>query len=308
VKAILGKLISGLRKTREGLVGKLNAIVNSFSDVNDELFEKLEETLIASDIGVNVSMKLVEDIRKKALSSSAPTPENILNYLKSAIRAILIPNGNLESEITFDFSIKPLVIMVVGVNGTGKTTTIGKLASLFKQQGKKVLLAAADTFRAAAGEQLEIWAQRSGVDIILQQEGADPAAVAYDSLNAAINRGVDVVIIDTAGRLHTKVNLMEELKKINRVLKKLDPTAPHETLLALDANTGQNGLSQARQFTETVGITGIILTKLDGTAKGGIILAIRDELGVPIKFIGVGEQIDDLQPFDPEKFIEALFQ
>jgi fused signal recognition particle receptor len=235
-----------------------------------------------------------------------------MRFLKSGMLRAFNNDGQQNqskvSETYFDSPQVPFVIMVVGVNGTGKTTTIGKLAAQFKNKNKKVLIAAADTFRAAASDQLDIWAKRANVDIIKNQPGADPASVAYDSLQAAISRNLDVLIIDTAGRLHTKSNLMEELKKIRRVLCKLMPDAPHETLLVLDATTGQNGLSQAKQFTQVVGVTGIILTKLDGTAKGGIVLAISKELGLPVRFIGVGEKIDDLQPFDHTEFVEALFQ
>lgn len=308
MKKIVGKLKTGLFKTRESLIDKIGDIVNSHHDIDEELFDELEEILIAGDVGVNISTKIIEDVKAKIIDLRIRKPENIIKFLKSAIRKILLSDGTFHIDSFYNHAIKPYVIIVVGVNGTGKTTTIGKLANQYKQQGKKVIVSAADTFRAAAIEQLEIWAKRAKVEIIHNQPGADPASVAYDSLNAAINRNVDVLIVDTAGRLHTKINLMEELKKISRVLKKLDETAPHEILLVMDATTGQNGLNQARQFTDAVGVTGIVLTKLDGTAKGGIILSIREELGVPVKFMGIGEQIDDLQLFDPEEFVEALFQ
>lgn len=305
---MFGKFKAGLFKTREGLTEKIDDVVQSHENTDDDFFDELEEILIASDVGVDISTKLVEEVREKVTNLGIKKPKNITNFLKTACKRVLTSNGNMQFDPSLNLEKKPAVILVVGVNGTGKTTTIGKLANQLKSDGKKVLLSAGDTFRAAAIEQLEIWAERSKVDIVRHQSGADPASVAFDSLNAAINRNIDVVIIDTAGRLHTKTNLMEELKKINRVIKKLDESAPHETLLVLDATTGQNGLNQARQFTETVGITGIVLTKLDGTAKGGIVLSIGHELGVPVKFIGVGEQIDDLQPFDSENFVEALFQ
>ena len=309
---MINKLKQKLFKTREGFVGKVKTTVNSRKEINEELYEELEEILISGDLGVDLSLNMIEEVREKVMDLGVKKPENIIKFFKSAMLKTL-DNDSSKTQPKINGSSfspvkKPYVIMVVGVNGTGKTTTIGKLATLFHRQNNKVLLAAADTFRAAASEQLEIWARRAGVDIIRNQPGADPAAVAFDSLQAAKSRGVDVLIVDTAGRLHTKSNLMEELKKIHRVLRKVIPDAPHETLLVLDATTGQNGLSQAKQFTEAVGVNGIVLTKLDGTAKGGIVLAISNELGLPVKFIGVGEQIDDLEPFDSAEFIEALFQ
>ena len=305
---MFGKLKKGLVKTRKGVVDKIGIALKSHSKIDDVLYDELEEILISGDIGVNISLKLIEEVKAKVTELGIKKPENILRFLKSAVKRTLQLDGTFDLNLWLKPSVKPFVVMVVGVNGTGKTTTIGKLAHLFKQQNKNVLVAAADTFRAAASEQLEIWAKRADVDIIRNQPGADPAAVAYDSLQAAISRNVDILIVDTAGRLHTKTNLMEELKKIRRVLTKLDENTPHEILLVMDATTGQNGLSQARQFTGSVSVTGIVLTKLDGTAKGGMVLAIGDELNVPVKFIGVGEQIDDLQPFEPEEFGEALFQ
>lgn len=309
---MIGKLKQRLAKTREGLVGKVNETLKSHKEIDEDLFEELEEILIAGDIGVEVSLDLIEEVREKVESLGIKKPDNIIRFLKSAMqRSFNSEKTQQRVSNTTDFfesDKKPYVIMVVGVNGTGKTTTIGKLASQFKQRGKKVLIAAADTFRAAASEQLEVWSERAGVDIIRNQPGADPASIAFDSLQAAISRKLDVLIVDTAGRLHTKSNLMEELKKIHRVLGKLDPEAPHEILLVLDATTGQNGLSQAKQFTSDVGVNGIVLTKLDGTAKGGIVLAISKEMGLPVKFIGVGEKVDDLEPFDQAEFVEALFQ
>ncbi|MCI0494416.1 signal recognition particle-docking protein FtsY [candidate division KSB1 bacterium] len=309
---MIGKLKNKLAKTREGIIGKISSIIKSHDEISDDLFDELEETLISGDIGVDATLSLIEEVREKVNDLGVRKPENIIRFLKSAmIRAFEDQHGKKQdvvSEQYFQPQQKPFVIMVVGVNGTGKTTTIGKLAARFKNNNQKVLISAADTFRAAASDQLEIWAQRANVEIIRNQPGADPASVAYDSLQAAMSRNLDVLIIDTAGRLHTKSNLMEELKKMRRVLGKLMPDVPHETLLVLDATTGQNGLSQAKQFTQAVGATGIVLTKLDGTAKGGIVLAISKELGLPVKFIGVGEKLDDLEPFDHLEFVEALFQ
>ncbi|MCU0645846.1 MAG: signal recognition particle-docking protein FtsY, partial [bacterium] len=269
---MIGKLKNKLTKTREGIIGKISSIIKSHDEISDDLFDELEETLISGDIGVDATVSLIEEVREKVNDLGVRKPENIIRFLKSAmIRAFEDQHGknqDVVSEQYFQPQQKPFVIMVVGVNGTGKTTTIGKLAARFKNTNQKVLISAADTFRAAASDQLEIWAQRANVEIIRNQPGADPASVAYDSLQAAMSRNLDVLIIDTAGRLHTKSNLMEELKKMRRVLGKLMPDVPHETLLVLDATTGQNGLSQAKQFTQAVGATGIVLTKLDGTAKG----------------------------------------
>jgi len=309
---MIGNLKQKLFKTREGIIGKVTARILSHKEIDDDLFDEIEEILIGGDIGVDVSLQLIEEVREKVTELGIRKTNNIMRFLKSAMLRVFSNDGKPGqlkiNEQYFEPQQHPFVIMVVGVNGTGKTTSIGKLAAQFKTSNKKVLISAADTFRAAAFEQLEIWARRANVDIIRNQPGADPAAVVYDSLQAALSRNLDVLIIDTAGRLHTKSNLMEELKKIRRVLSKLMPEAPHETLLVLDATTGQNGLNQAKQFTKAVGVTGIVLTKLDGTAKGGIVLAINKELGLPVKFIGVGEKIDDLQPFDHMEFVEALFQ
>ncbi len=309
---MIGKLTQKLFKTREGIIGKVSSSIRTHKEINEDLFDEIEEILISGDIGIGVALNLIEEVRQKTTELGIKKTDNIMRFLKSAILKAFNNDGQQGqtkiSEQYFETEKCPFVIMVVGVNGTGKTTTIGKLAIQFKNHHKKVLISAADTFRAAASDQLDIWAKRASVDIIKNQPGADPASVAYDSLQAAISRKIDVLIIDTAGRLHTKSNLMEELKKIRRVLGKLLPDAPHETLLVLDATTGQNGLSQAKQFTQAVGVTGIVLTKLDGTAKGGIVLAISKELGLPVKFIGVGEKIDDLEPFDHVEFVEALFQ
>jgi len=311
LKSKVGKLRSGLFKTRENLIGKISNVLKTSSEIDEDFYDELEEILIEGDVGVETAMNLIEDVKNKVNDLGIRKSENILKFLKSAVKNLIEDYEENEGAENNDFQkekIKPFVIMVVGVNGTGKTTTIGKLAHHYRKMGKKVLLSAADTFRAAASEQLEIWSERADVDIIRNQPGADPASVAYDSLQAAINRDIDVLIVDTAGRLHTKVNLMEELKKIKRVLKKLFDSAPHMTLLVLDATTGQNGLNQAKQFTNAIGVDRIVLSKLDGTAKGGVVLSIKKELGVPVKFIGIGEQIDDLQPFKSEEFIEALFQ
>ncbi|UCE06162.1 MAG: signal recognition particle-docking protein FtsY [bacterium] len=309
---MIGKLTQKLFKTREGIIGKVSTSIRTHKEISEDLFDEIEEILISGDIGVDVSLQLIEEVRQKTTELGIKKTDNIMRFLKSAMLRAFDNDGQQHqfkiNEQYFEPQQRPFVIMVVGVNGTGKTTTIGKLAAQFKSHNNKVLVSAADTFRAAASDQLDIWVKRANVDIIKNQPGSDPASVAYDSLQAAISRNLDVLIIDTAGRLHTKYNLMEELKKIRRVLGKLMPNAPHETLLVLDATTGQNGLNQAKQFAEAVGVTGIVLTKLDGTAKGGIVLAISKELGLPVKFIGVGEKLDDLQPFDHTEFVEALFQ
>jgi len=296
------KLKEGLEKTRKGIMEKVDQVLVSFGKIDDDLFDELEEVLIASDVGVDTTLKIIENIKKKVKERKLTNPIEVKNLLKEEIKNILSGGNN-----TLDLSGSPSVIVVIGVNGVGKTTSIGKIANLLKRNGKKVILAAGDTFRAAAIDQLEIWAQRAGVDIIKQSEGSDPAAVVYDAIQAAKSRKADVLICDTAGRLHTKKNLMEELKKISRVIERELPYAPKEVLLVLDATTGQNAISQAKTFKEAAEITGIVLTKLDGTAKGGIVIAIKSELGIPVKLVGVGEKIDDLQLFDAEEYTEALF-
>jgi len=296
------KLKEGLEKTRKGIMEKVDQVLVSFGKIDDDLFDELEEVLIASDVGVDTTLKIIENIKKKVKERKLTNPIEVKNLLKEEIKNILSGGNN-----TLDLSGSPSVIVVIGVNGVGKTTSIGKIANLLKRNGKKVILAAGDTFRAAAIDQLEIWAQRAGVDIIKQSEGSDPAAVVYDAIQAAKSRKADVLICDTAGRLHTKKNLMEELKKISRVIERELPYAPKEVLLVLDATTGQNAISQAKTFKEAAEITGIVLTKLDGTAKGGIVIAIKSELGIPVKLVGVGEKIDDLQFFDAEEYTEALF-
>jgi fused signal recognition particle receptor len=301
------KLKEGLTKTRETIFGKVQKILLGKTKIDDELIENLEEILIGGDVGVATTTLIINNIRSRVKKERYEDPAELDGLLRDEIQKILTSGPEQASPFDLPAEHKPHVIMVVGVNGVGKTTTIGKLAFNYRNAGKNVMIAAADTFRAAANEQLEIWAQRAGVEIIQQAHGADPAAVAFDALNAAAARKTDIMIIDTAGRLHTKVNLMEELKKIKRVLQKINPEAPHEVFLVLDASTGQNGIQQAKQFTASVGVTGIVLTKLDGTAKGGVVMAISQELAIPVRFIGVGEQIDDLQVFDRTAFVEALF-
>ncbi|WP_449241297.1 signal recognition particle-docking protein FtsY, partial [Desulfoscipio gibsoniae] len=297
---LFGKLKDGLSKTRKNFVEKIDAIVTGRKVIDEELYEELEEALIQADVGIDASLELVENLRSEVKKRRIGDPEELRAVLKELIQGIL---GEETGSINIDGE-RPAVIMVVGVNGVGKTTTIGKLAHYFKESGKSVLLSAADTFRAAAIDQLEIWGNRVGVAVIKHSEGSDPAAVAFDSLQAARARKIDVLIVDTAGRLHTKSNLMEELKKVHRVLGREMPGAPHEVLLVLDATTGQNAISQARLFKEAVGVTGVALTKLDGTAKGGVVIAIKQGLDIPIKMIGVGEGIDDLRPFDAREFAD----
>ncbi|MCX7709634.1 MAG: signal recognition particle-docking protein FtsY [Clostridia bacterium] len=297
------RLKEGLQKTRKGITEKIDQVLVSFGKIDDELFEELEEILITSDIGIETSMKIIEDLKKKVKENKLTDPSSIKKLLKEELIQILTEN---ESELNIANS--PCVITVIGVNGVGKTTSIGKIANLIKQKNKKVIMAAADTFRAAAIDQLEIWANRVGVDIIKQSEGSDPAAVVFDAVQAAKARKIDVLICDTAGRLHTKKNLMEELKKVSKVIDRELPGAARETLLVLDATTGQNAISQAKTFSEVADITGIVLTKLDGTAKGGIVIAIKSELKIPVKLIGVGEKMEDLQRFDAKEFVEALFE
>lgn len=305
----LGKLKGGLAKTREGFVGKVLRLVEGKSAIDDDVLEHLEEILIAGDVGIQTSADIIANIRKRVSTEGNKDTRSLVTLLQEEVeRQLQVPASPGGTDPGASIGTAPYVILVVGINGVGKTTTIGKLAHRFVQARKTVTIAAADTFRAAANEQLQIWAQRAGASIVRQQHGADPAAVAFDAVHAATAQGTDVVIIDTAGRLHTKVNLMEELRKIRRVIQKQNPSAPHEVLLVIDASTGQNGLQQARQFADAVGVTGIVLTKLDGTAKGGIVLAITRDLKIPVRFIGVGEALDDLQPFDGKAFAEALFE
>jgi fused signal recognition particle receptor len=297
------KLKKGLETTRKNFTEKIEQIIVGYAKIDDELLDDLEEALIMADVGVKTSTKLMEEIRKGIKSKEIKTPEDLRPFLQTKISTIL--NEGEDISIIADKS--PTVIIVVGVNGVGKTTTIGKLGNYYKEQGKSVMLAAADTFRAAAIDQLEIWGERIHADVIKHLEGSDPAAVAFDAVQAAKARNVDILIIDTAGRLHTKFNLMEELKKISRVIKREIPDAPHETLLVLDATTGQNAINQVELFSKVAPVSGVVLTKLDGTAKGGIVIGIKSELKMPIKWIGVGEGVNDLRPFNSNDFAKALF-
>ena len=301
-KGFFGRLVEGLAKTRDNIVSGMDSIFNGFSAIDDDFYEEIEETLIMGDLGIQTTMSVVEDLRAKVKEQHIKEP--------SECKAILMESMKQQMDLgenAYEFENRRSVVLVIGVNGVGKTTSVGKLAGQLKDNGKKVILAAADTFRAAAIEQLTEWSNRAGVEIIAQQEGSDPAAVIYDAVAAAKSRKADVLICDTAGRLHNKKNLMEELKKINRIIDKEYPEAYRETLVVLDGTTGQNALSQAKQFMEVAEVTGIILTKLDGTAKGGIAVAIQSELGLPVKYVGIGEKIDDLQKFNAEQFINALF-
>lgn len=299
-KGFFSRLKEGLDKARQGFTSRVDELIKYYREIDDDFFDELEEILITADVGVNTTMEIVDELRDRVKEQKIGDAEKIRNLLKEKLVSILAYED--------DFQIKsPTIFLVVGVNGVGKTTTIGKLANLYKKQGKSVLMAAGDTFRAAAADQLQIWGDRAGVDVISQAEGSDPAAVIFDAVQAAKSRKIDILLCDTAGRLHSKKNLMNELEKINRVIDREYPAAQKEVLLVLDATTGQNAVAQAKLFKEAVGITGIVLTKLDGTAKGGIIVAIKSELDVPIRFIGVGEQLDDLQPFVPQDFVDALF-
>ncbi|WP_200801286.1 signal recognition particle-docking protein FtsY [Clostridium sp. Marseille-P2415] len=297
-----GKLVAGLQKTRDNIIAGVDSIFSGFSAIDDDFYEEIEETLIMGDLGIQTTMLVVEDLRKKVKEKNIKDPSECKQLLMDSIMEQMDLGEN-----AYEFENRQSVLLVIGVNGVGKTTSVGKLAGQMKDDGKKVIVAAADTFRAAAIEQLTEWARRAGVDIIAQQEGSDPAAVVFDAVVAAKSRHADILICDTAGRLHNKKNLMEELKKINRIIDKEYPEAYRETLVVLDGTTGQNALVQAKQFMEVADITGIILTKLDGTAKGGIAVAIQSELGIPVKYIGVGEKIDDLQKFNAEEFVNALF-
>ncbi len=301
-KGFFGKLVAGLQKTRDNIISGMDSIFSGFSAIDDEFYEEIEETLIMGDLGIQTTMSIVEDLRKKVKEQGIKDPAECKELLMESIRDQMDLGEN-----AYEYENRQSVLLIIGVNGVGKTTSVGKLAGQLKDDGKKVILAAAGTFRAAAIEQLTEWANRAGVDIIAQQEGSDPAAVVYDAVAAAKSRHADILICDTAGRLHNKKNLMEELKKINRIIDKEFPEAYRETLVVLDGTTGQNALSQARQFMEVADITGIILTKLDGTAKGGIAVAIQSELGIPVKYVGVGEKIDDLQKFNAGEFVNALF-
>jgi fused signal recognition particle receptor len=297
------RLKEGLLKTHEGLVSKIDQLLVGKKTIDEELLAELEEILITSDIGVKTTQELLGSLTDKVQRKEIEDADLLKKNLQEQIFHIL---SGQEKPINVDAA-RPFIIMVIGVNGTGKTTTIGKMAQRFKDQGKAVLLVAADTFRAAAIEQLEIWGQRVGCEVIKQKSGSDPSAVVFDALKAAKSRGSDVILVDTAGRLHTKVNLMEELKKVKRIIEREFPDAPHEILLVLDATTGQNAIAQAKMFNQALGVTGIALTKLDGTAKGGILIAISDELKIPLRYIGIGEKVDDLREFNARDFAEALF-
>ncbi|ACM60270.1 fused signal recognition particle receptor [Caldicellulosiruptor bescii] len=297
----IDRLKEGLSKTKKNFTEKVESLLKSFKQIDDDLFEELEEVLVLSDVGVKTSQKIIENLKERVKKERILDPQVVKELLKEEMLNII----NLENKLSEKY---PLIILMVGVNGVGKTTSIGKIANLLKSNGKKVLIAAADTFRAAAAEQLEIWAKRVGCDIIKHVEGSDPAAVVFDGIQAMRARKADVLIVDTAGRLHTKKNLIEELKKIDRVINQQMPEAAKETLLVIDATTGQNALNQAKEFNQAVNISGIVLTKLDGTAKGGIVISICDELKIPVKFVGVGEKIDDLQQFNAKEFVDALFE
>ncbi len=305
---MLGKLIdklkTGLTKTREGMVQKIREVIRRRPEIDEETLEEIEEILIEADIGVEPTLRIIDQLRERFETGEPVENPEIQEFLEEEIRKILLPSDTAPS---IAITTKPHVILVVGVNGVGKTTTIGKMAHKLSREGKKVLFAAGDTFRAAAIDQLGIWADRTGSDIVQHQPGADAASVAFDAIQAARARDIDVVLIDTAGRLHTKINLMEEVKKIRRVVAKALPGAPHETLLVLDATTGQNAVIQAKQFHSTVELTGLVLAKLDGTAKGGVVIAIADELDLPVRYVGLGEGVEDLHDFDPENFVRALF-
>ncbi len=296
------RLKDGLQKTRKNFTERIEVLVGMSAEIDDDFLDELEMILLSADVGAKTTEKLIEAVRQAARKKEIKGTEDVVPFLKKYLTQMLTEEGQRTR-----ISGTPTVILVVGVNGVGKTTTIGKLANYFHLLNYKVMIAAADTFRAAASEQLEIWGKRAGCDVIKHAEGADPAAVVFDAMKAAIARKADVLFIDTAGRLHNKANLMNELEKIHRVIKREIPEAPHETFLVLDATTGQNAITQAKVFTETANVTGVVLTKLDGTAKGGVVIAIREELGLPVKWIGVGEGIMDFRPFEPEKFVDALF-
>ena len=298
------KLKSGLQKTKDSFVGKVDSVLAAFGKVDEELFEELEDILITSDFGIPTTEKVMEGLRRRVKEGAVTDPEQVRVLLQEEIAELLTAGG--QSELNFNDT--PVVITVIGVNGVGKTTSIGKMAHLYKQTGKKVLLAAGDTFRAAAIDQLDIWAQRAGADMIKQGEGSDPAAVLFDACRAAKARGTDVLICDTAGRLHNKKNLMDELAKMSRVVDRELPDYRRETFMVLDATTGQNAVNQAKAFSEVANLTGIILTKLDGTSKGGIIVSICSDMGIPVRLVGVGEGMEDMQPFTAEEYVKALFE
>lgn len=302
-KGFFSRLVSGLTKTRDNIKSGIDSIFSGFSSIDDDFYEELEEVLIMADLGISTTTSILEDLKIKVKENNIKEPGECKEFLIESIKKQMS-----VAEDAYEFENKKSVVLLIGVNGVGKTTSVGKLAGQLKDQGKKVMVAAADTFRAGAIEQLTEWANRAGVEIIAQKEGSDPAAVVYDAVMAAKSRNTDILICDTAGRLHNKKNLMEELKKINRIIEREYPQACRETFIVLDGTTGQNALAQAKQFKEAADITGIILTKLDGTAKGGIAIAIQSELSIPVKYIGIGERIDDLQKFNADEFVNALFE
>lgn len=302
-RGFFGKLVKGLTKTRNNILGGVDQVLSSFTKIDEDFYEELEEALIVADLGVNTAMTIIEDLREKVKENKIKDTASVRELLMEELKELMKNEGNL-----YEFTERKSVVLVIGVNGVGKTTTIGKLANQYKQKGKKVILAAADTFRAAAIDQLAEWSNRAGVELISQQENSDPGAVVFDAVQAAKAREADLLICDTAGRLHNKKNLMEELRKIFKIINREYPEAHKEVLLVLDSTTGQNALQQAKQFKDIADITGIVLTKLDGTAKGGIAVAIQTELNIPVKYIGVGEGIDDMQQFDSEEFVSALFE
>lgn len=303
----MGIFDKGVRKTNRSFFDRLSRAIVGRTEIDDDVLDAIEEALLSTDMGVETTLKIIENLEDRARNDKYVSLDELVDFLRDEIAVLLKVEGEVEEVSSFDFSKKPYVIMVVGVNGVGKTTTIGKLASNLKSQGKKVVLGAADTFRAAAVDQLTVWAERAGVELVKQQMGSDPASVAYDTVKSAVAKDADVVIIDTAGRLHNRIDLMNELTKIRNVMRKVVPDAPHEVLLVLDASTGQNAYMQAKEFARATDITALAVTKLDGTAKGGVVVGIVDQFKVPIKFIGIGEGIDDLKVFDKREFVNSLF-